>query len=169
MKEIFSNMPHVTADELSRKGNTFLVDTCFLIHALSGHQGKLLRLMHNHSLVLTSFTLQEFDFVKHRIDEKVREAARSFFKHNTLPILDIPPHPGNRKGEENYVKTVDPHLLQDIPDPSDAVLIAAGIQTNSSILSRDRHHLYTARLENSLSHYGIAVYKDFHEVPGWTI
>lgn len=167
MKEIFDTMPHVTAEELSQTGNAFLVDTCFLIHALEGHQGKLLRLMHDHQLVLTSFTLQEFDFIRHRIDEKVRERARAFFRHQTMAILDIPPHPGDRKGEERYVNSVQPSLLQNISDPSDAVLAAAGIAAHASILTRDRHHLYTARLENHLKNNDIAVYKDFHEVPGW--
>lgn len=168
MKEIFDPMPHVTVHDLSKTKDALLVDTCFLIYALEGRQGKLLRLMHGHKLYLTSFTLQEFDHIKHRIDEKVRERARSFFRHQQLPILDIPPRPGNRKSEGKYVNSVQPSLLIDVPDPSDAVLIAAGIATGASILTRDRHHLYTARLENHLRAHDISVYKDFHEVPGWT-
>ena len=169
MKELFATLSHVPPQDLRLRERTILLDTCFLVHALQHKEKELRHLLEQYPVGLTSFNLDEFDYIKHRIDEHVRERARKLL-HNQqhLFIVDIPVHPGNRKLEEEYIRTIDTVLFTDIPDPSDAVLMAAAIQTLSTVLTKDKHHLFTVKLENYIQKYGIAVYKDFHEVPGWT-
>ncbi|MFH1915937.1 MAG: hypothetical protein ABIJ21_01615 [Nanoarchaeota archaeon] len=170
MKELFANLPHVQPQDLRLREQTILLDTCFLVHALQNRKEKdLIRLMEQYPVGLTSFNVDELDHIRHKIDEHVREALRKLLHHNQdLIIVGIPVHPGNRRLEEDYIRTIDPVLFSDVPDPSDAVLMAVAIQTLSSVLTRDKHHLFTTKLQNYIQKYGIAVYKDFHEVPGWT-
>jgi predicted nuclease of predicted toxin-antitoxin system len=83
-----------------------------------------------------------------------------------LTIININVNPGDRIAEKNFVNSIDPDLLADVPDASDAVLIATAIKTNSIVLTKDKHHLFTTKLENYLNKYNIKVYKEYHDLTG---
>lgn len=164
MKELFEQLPHIDIkDESARE--YVLLDTCFFIHAFE-HQKEhqLKELTEKFNVAMTSFNVQEFLYKEHSFNEHVREYARKFLKHNTVTILDMPVAPGDREGEKDFVNSIDSDLLKEVPDASDAVLIATAIRTNSTVLTKDKHHLFTTKLENYLQKYDIAVHKEFHDI-----
>jgi uncharacterized Fe-S center protein len=69
--------------------------------------------------------------------------------------------PGDTVAERSFVRSIEPDLLKHIADPSDAVLIAAAIKTRSVIYTKDKHHLFTTKLENYLNVYNIKVFKTY--------
>lgn len=162
MKEIFEKQPRKKIEEAK---NVVLLDTCFFIHTFE-HQkdAKLRELMQKTEVAMTSFNVEEFLFKEHVVDERVREHARKFLKNNKLTIIDVPVHPGQYESEKIFVRSVDNELLKDISDTSDAVIIAVAVKTNSNILTKDKHHLFTVKLENYLNKYGIQVHKEFHDI-----
>jgi predicted nucleic acid-binding protein len=162
MKEIFEALPKI---ELTQAKNMILIDTCFFIHTFE-HQkeAKLKELVEKFDVAMTSFNVEEFLFKEHSVDERVREYARKFLKAHPITIIDINVHPGNRISEKEFVNNVDSDLLAEIPDASDAVLIAVAIKTNSKVLTKDKHHLFTVKLENYIKKYNIEVYKEYHDI-----
>ncbi len=161
MKEIFAEMKRTT------KSNLILLDTCFIIDTFSKHKEKeLAALAEKDRVAITSFNVEELVHVIKKVkDKSVKERVRKFFKdNNAIKILEIPIHPGNMEAEKKYVNEIDPYLIQDIPDPSDAVLVAAAIRTKSIVLSKDKHHLFTALLENYLHRWNLRIVKDMHEL-----
>jgi predicted nucleic acid-binding protein len=164
MKEVFAAL---TSIDMANANDYVLLDTCFFIHTFE-HQKEhhLIELMSAHDVALTSFNAQEFLLKEHVVDERVREYARKFLKHHPLTIININVNPGDRIAEKNFVNSIDPDLLADVPDASDAVLIATAIKTNSIVLTKDKHHLFTTKLENYLNKYNIKVYKEYHDLTG---
>jgi predicted nucleic acid-binding protein len=165
MKELFAALPSIEISN-ERCHNYTLLDTCFFINTFE-HQkeSKLRDVMKQHQIAMTSFNVNEFLFKEHVVDERVRENVRRFLKKNpAMTIININVHPGDREGEKYFVKSIDPELLKEVPDASDALLIAAAIKTQSIVLTRDKHHLFTTKLENYLRKYDLKVYKDFHEL-----
>jgi predicted nucleic acid-binding protein len=69
--------------------------------------------------------------------------------------------PGDREGERKFIQDFDNELFGIIPDPSDAVLLVAALRTKTNVLTRDKHHLFTTKLENYISEAGIKVYNNF--------
>jgi len=165
MRELFDNLRHIDISEEDAKNKIF-IDTCFFIHVFEHQKDhKLLELTQTRDVAMTSFNVEEFLFKEHVVDERVREYARKFLKHNaSISIVSIGVSPGNVDDERRFVNSVDPHLLQEVADASDAVLIASAIKTGSSVLTKDKHHLFTTKLENYLQKYHIQVYKEFHDV-----
>ncbi|MBU1975926.1 MAG: type II toxin-antitoxin system VapC family toxin [Nanoarchaeota archaeon] len=165
MIELFDKLEHLTIDDLKHK-KSVLLDTCFFVYMLErDNQKRVLDMCKDFDVALTSFNVAEFDHIKHKIDESVREKARRFLKKSPdISVVDIPVFPGNRKAEEAYVRTVDEKILDDVDDPSDAVLIACAIQTDSHVLTRDKHHLFTAKLDNYIQKYNISVYNHIPEL-----
>ena len=156
-------------DQLKRtnKRGLILLDTCFLIDLFHNHKEKeLLEQAMQRPLAITSFNAQELAHVLKKVDDKsIITRIRKFFKeHDEIKILDIPVSPGSKEKELAYVNKVDPYLAQDVPDPSDAVLIAAAIQTGSIVMTKDKHHLFTVLLENYLERWNLRVLKSFHEL-----
>ena len=94
-----------------------------------------------------------------RCEADIKERVRKFFKDTDIMILDIPVHPGNHEAELVYVQEIDPYLAQDVPDASDAVLVAAAVRTKSIVVTKDKHHLFTVILENYLQRWGLKVVK----------
>lgn len=167
MKELFEALTHKKMDDPTAK-NLVLIDTCFLIHTFE-HQkeSQLKELIAAGSVGITSFNAAEFVLKEHDVDEKVRESMRKLLKkHPQITIIDVPAVPGDREGEKRFVNSVDSGLLAEIPDASDAVLIAAAIKTGSTVLTKDKHHLFTTKLENYLHKYNIEVHKEYHDVLG---
>lgn len=165
MKEVFEKLPHIAHTDEDAK-QVILLDTCFFIHTFEHqkeHELKLL--MDRYKVAMTSFNVEEFLYNEHRVDERVREYARKFLKRcPEFTVITIPVSPGNRQAEKDFVHGVDPTLLAQVPDASDAVLMATGIVTQSTILTKDKHHLFTTKLENYLQKYDIAVHKEFHDI-----
>lgn len=158
MQELLKHVGHIPMG--SARG-LVLLDTCFIIDSLS-HPDKTNQLLKIGKLALTSFNVEELMYVEHRLHHEIRKNMRLFLMHDYFKIVDIPVHPGNPDSEKDFVKSIDENLLLNVPDPSDAVLIAAAIATKSAILTKDKHHLFTTRLENFLNKYSIKVYKDLH-------
>jgi predicted nucleic acid-binding protein len=162
MKEIFTALPRV---ELENTERNILLDTCFFIHTFENQkEHQLKELMKQFSVAMTTFNAEEFLLKEHVVDERVREYARKFLKKYPIILININVHPGDREGEKRFVHDTDPELLMDIPDASDAVLIAAAIRTKSTVLTKDKHHLFTVKLENYLTKYGLQVHKEYHDL-----
>jgi predicted nucleic acid-binding protein len=163
MKEIFEKLPHVKIGEES--GRFILLDTCFFIHTFEHQKEHQLKdMVAANNVGMTSFNVEEFLFKEHVVDERVREYARKFLKVHPITIIDIDVHPGNVIQEREFVKSADSELLMEVPDASDAVLIAAAIRMSSIVLTKDKHHLFTTKLENYLQRYDIQVHKEFHDI-----
>ncbi|MFH1506554.1 MAG: type II toxin-antitoxin system VapC family toxin [archaeon] len=158
MKEIFERLPKTN---LSDNG-LILIDTCFFIHTFMHHNEKeLAKLCEKEKVAITDFNMNEFLHVEHKVEAHVREHARKWLKKNPcFMVLQTGIHPGDREGEKAFVSMIEPRLLEEIEDPSDAVLMAAAIKTHSTVLTRDKHHLFTVSLENYLREFGLKVYNN---------
>ncbi len=162
MKEILQALPHIN---LSDAHNMVLIDTCFFIHTFEHQKEHQLReLCEKFNVGMTTFNAEEFLYKDHVVDERVREYARKFLKSHPITLITVDVHPGNREGEKKFVNEIDPDLLREIPDASDAVLMAVAIQTSSTILTKDKHHLFTVKLENYIKKYELEVYKEYHDL-----
>jgi len=165
MKEIFESLPKISIlDENAI--DYVLLDTCFFIHTFEHQKEHHLKdLMSTRNIGMTSFNVGEFLLKEHVVDERVRESARRFLKkYPSITIIDIDASPGDRESEKLFVNSIDPTLLKDVADASDAVLIAAAIKTGSQVLTKDKHHLFTTKLENYLKKYDIKVFKEYHDL-----
>ncbi|RME54292.1 hypothetical protein D6777_04230 [Candidatus Woesearchaeota archaeon] len=151
MKELLGNVKHVS---LNQAKNLNLIDTCFLINEVKHNLNKI------NKKAITSFNILEILHVEHKLKHDVRKAIREFFKSKDLVIIDIGVEPGNREQEVRFVNSVDEELIKNVSDPSDAVLIATAIITKSTIYTKDKHHLFTTKLENFLNKYNIKVLKN---------
>ncbi|MBM3200505.1 PIN domain-containing protein [Candidatus Woesearchaeota archaeon] len=157
MRELLEKIPQKS---LEAAKNLILLDTCFVINTLEHH--KHLEKLKDKNLGITSFNMEELLHVEHKLGHEDKRMIRGFLKHPKFCIVNIPVHPGNREEEIKFVNSVDKDLLKNIHDPSDAVLIAVAIKTNSTVLTKDKHHLFTCVLEEFLKKYSIQVYKDLN-------
>ncbi len=137
----------------------WLVDTCVVIRGWEGKGAShtiLKRLMSNYpDLAVTDFTLLE---LKHRAPRHLYKIVNEHLSPEHIFKTGV--KPGQWDEERNYDITFDSELLKLIPDPSDAVLIAAAEHYHlNGVITLDRHHLYTARLENYLDKKGLQVLK----------
>jgi predicted nucleic acid-binding protein len=164
MKELFEKLPKLDFKD-KNASEYVLIDTCFFIHIFENqHEHQLKELTEKYATAMTSFNVDKFLLKEHVVDERVRENARKFLKHNpNLTIIDVPVQPGNYEDEKFFVHSIDPELLKEIPDASDAVLMATAIKTNSTVLTKDKHHLFTIKLENYVKKYDLKVYKEFKD------
>ncbi|MDP2907819.1 MAG: PIN domain-containing protein [Nanoarchaeota archaeon] len=157
MKELLQKIKTISLEEAR---DLILLDTCFVINILEHH--KHLDKLKDKNLGMTSFNVEELLHVEHRLKSEDKRMIRNFLKHPKFCIIEVPVHPGNREEEVKFVKSVDENLLKEIHDPSDAVLIATAIKTKSTVLTKDKHHLFTAVLEDFLEKYSIQVHKDLN-------
>lgn len=162
MKEILATL------KKTKKNNLILLDTCFIIDIFSKNKEKeLLALAQKKLVAITSFNLEELEYVlKKKVKEHhIKDHIRHFFKAKPpILVLEVPVHPGNPEEERKYVESVDPYLVEDVIDVSDAVLVAAAIKSHSIILTKDKHHLFTEILENYIHRWGLAIYKELKDV-----
>jgi len=157
MKELFENIPEKNPKNIF---NSVLIDTCFLVYVFEHNEkiDRLRGLCEKKYVGMTSFNIEEFLHIEHKIPESVRHNVRKFLHSNpNMFRLNIDVTPGNAEAERMFVRNVDEELLKHIQDPSDAVLIATAINIGADILTRDKHHLYTSHLENFLNRYDIKV------------
>jgi len=162
MKELFEQLPKSSVYQK----NVVLIDTCFFIDMFRNDKRKeFASFCDQHTVAFTSFNVEEFLYNIHQFSPQIKDGVRKFLKQQpNLNILQIPLMPGNRKEEEDFIKSVEPALLKLIPDPSDAVLMAVAILTHATILTKDKHHLFTTKLENYLQQYGLRVHKELRDV-----
>ncbi len=153
MKEFFAGCEHVPYTKVR---GVVLLDTCFIISSLSHHKG----FSGSKRIATTSFNVEELLHVNHRLGHELKSRMRKFFKDTDLLVLDVPVSPGDREAERSFVLSVDDRLLANVPDPSDAVLMAVAIKTGSIVVTKDKHHLFTEKLEEFIHPYNIQVYKD---------
>ena len=142
MKEIIEALePAARAD--------FLLDTCFLIYEFDrGNSKQLISFCKDNSVGMSSFNLEELDHVIRKLPGPVSHRIRDFLKDKLITRVDVPVSPGERDAEQGFVSSFDPRLLLLVPDPSDAVLVVLAAKLRADILTRDRHHIFTAVAEN---------------------
>ena len=135
-----------------------LIDTCAIINLFENNNEKELL---NDDVAVCSFNKEELVNITHRhsINDHLRHRMRKFFRESKVKIVDVPVSPGNRIEEKVYVDSINTELLKVIPDPSDAVLAACALRNKADIVTKDRHHLYTAKLENLFNRFNIKVDK----------
>lgn len=158
MKELLEKKEHKNWRDAS---DLVLLDTCFIIEMAS--RGKSIKLK---NLGITSFNVEELLKKEHHLSHVIKKNLRVFLKKTNFVIVDVPVSPGWRMQEKDFVLAVNHDLLKSVEDPSDAVLMAAAIQTRSDVLTKDKHHLFTTKLENFLYDYGIRVYKELKDLEG---
>lgn len=158
MKELLLNLPQINLYKCEEK-DLILIDTCFLIYIFDHNKQKEFeKFCRDKNVALTSFNANELIFIIHKIHEKTKDHIRHFLKKKLIKLLEISIMPGNKLHEKTFVEAADPSLMTHVSDPSDAVLVAAAIQSQAGlILTRDKHHLFTTDLEHFLKNYSIAV------------
>lgn len=158
MQELFDSLKRITPSDVE-----YYLDTCFLFHVLSHRLEKeLVSFCSQHSVAISSFNIGEFVYHHHDMSSQVKRGVRRLINNGLrLFVVDIEVAPGNPSAEHEYVDRVDTALLELIPDPSDAVLFALALESKASVLTRDKHHLFTTALENYSSDHGIFVYNNF--------
>ncbi|MFH1589736.1 MAG: PIN domain-containing protein [archaeon] len=161
MREIFEKLPRLTLNDKV----DFLIDTCFFAWIFENHKQKEFKsLLKEKVFALTSFNVEEFLFIHNDLHNDINIAARKFFHHtNKLFVLEVPVHPGDADKEHAFVKSVLPDLDTIEHDPSDAVILAAAIETGASILTRDKHDIFNSTLENFLEKHGVKAFNTFHK------
>lgn len=150
MKELFDSLKHVDSVD----GYIFL-DTCFVFYLLENN----ISLKKEFNYAISSFNVEEL-IVHHK--DKI--GLRRFVKSYPFVVVDVDVHIGDWDSEKKFVNSVDKDLLKYVKDPSDAVLMAVAVKNNSSILTRDKHHLFTVVLENFLKKYKLKVIKEIKDL-----
>ena len=142
MKDIIDALPKTESAD-------FLLDTCFLIYEFKrGNTKQLKEFCENNAVAMSSFNLEELDHVIKKFPGPISHHIRDFLKEKIISNVPTPVHPGEREAEHDYVTKFDPKLLELVPDPSDAVLCVLAAKIKADILTRDRHHIFTAVAEN---------------------
>ncbi len=154
MKELVKILPKYESGPID-----FVVDTCFLYYLFEHqHEKAFVETCNEYIVVLTSFTAEEFFFHRHDVNEEVRERFRKTAKNGLrLFYYEVPVSPGNPEAERDFIKSFDSELLTVVPDPSDVILLVVALQLKADILTRDKHHLFTTKLENYVYTRGIQV------------
>ncbi len=160
MKELIENL---LAMDMVHARNLVLLDTSFLI-AMMEHREKTERLSELPGIAMTSFNMEELFHVEKHLDPHTKRHLREFLKNGKIVVVSINVHPGSWEEEKQFVNAADENLLKHVHDPSDAVLLAAAIKTHSSVLTKDKHHLFTVDLANFVQQYDIKVFKELHEL-----
>lgn len=141
---------------------TTILDTCYIIYELEKQKEKeLLNFCENNKTILISFTEQELIHVTKKL--KIKKKIKDFLNKAKLIKIKIPVEPGEYEKEREYVNNYDEKLLQKIKDPSDAVLAVSALKSNSNILTRDKHHLFTETLENEFNKYNLQIINDMNK------
>ena len=152
MKELFAHL--VKNQEVD-----YLVDTCFFYYAFDRQEKEFIEFCKTHKVGITSFNVEEVLYHAHDVNNHIRERIRHALKEGlTLILITVDVSPGKASEERSFVQAIDGKLLEEIPDPSDAVLAAMAVKLHASILTRDKHHLFTTVLENYFHDRGVLVF-----------
>ncbi len=155
MKELFNNKKRISLDSAK---NLILLDTCFIIDCVCNHKK-----IEFDNIGITSFNVEEILKIEHKLGH-LKKKLRNFIKETDFVIIEIPVSPGDWTEEKHFVNSINLKLLQHVSDASDAVLIATAIKSNSKVLTKDKHHLFTVKLENFLREYNLKVFKELKDV-----
>jgi predicted nucleic acid-binding protein len=156
LRELFEKLQKVGTD----KKNLVLLDTCFVFHMITHNT----HLLPGYTYALSSFTVEELIHVSHKV-HKYKVPLRNFIKkHKEILVVDTPVHPGEWEKEREFVNAIDPNLLKHLPDASDAVLVGVAIQTDSVVLTKDKHDIFQVDLINYLMGTGVSVLKEFKDL-----
>ena len=138
------------------------MDTCMLYYLIEHQHTKALReFCAKHVVGITSFNLEEVLHHAHHVNHNVRERLRHEIKNGLqLHVVVVPVHPGNVDMEKSFVSAYDPKILRLCPDPSDAVLFVQAAKMGANVLTRDKHHLFTTKLENYAQEAQISIYNN---------
>lgn len=158
MNEAIENLDSVLPGDI-RNENTVLLDTSFLVYELKRNPRALSEFCKDNFVLITDFNLSELESLG-RHDHGIKRLAKKFLEKNLVKTLLTKIVIGDWEGEKQYASSTDTDLLKHVYDPSDAVLVAAAIRSRSDVLTRDKHHLFTAELENKLSEYNIKIFND---------
>ncbi len=151
MKEIIDALPTATRAD-------YLLDTCFLIHMLEkGKEKELEKFCMKRKVGMTSFNLLELEHVIHNLPGPISRHIREFLKRKITYAVFIGVNPGDRDGERRFVQSFDPKIMEIIKDPSDAVMFVTALKIRADILTRDRHHVFTAAADNYSDQYQVKV------------
>ena len=151
MKELFDSLP--------KSGQVdYLLDTCFIFHIFNKDKIKpIVNFCKNNKVGITSFNLEELDYNHHKMKGHTLHHLRDFLKLKIISRVDVLVHPGNVNAEKEYVSDFDPKILDIVNDPSDAVMFVAALKIGANILTKDKHHVFTAAAENYSSKYNVQV------------
>ncbi|MFC1740920.1 PIN domain-containing protein [Nanoarchaeota archaeon] len=140
----------------------YLLDTCFVLFMIErGHTHKLESFCENNKVGMSSFNLAEIDHVHRGLKGTVNHHLRDFLKKRLIVNVLVDVRPGEREREKEYVSDFDEDFLRLVRDPSDAVLLVQALRLHATVLTRDKHHIFTAVAENYVGQYGISVLNDF--------
>ncbi len=127
----------------------YLLDTCFLLDMVKRGKTKELKwFCAVNKTGMASFNLAELVYVHHNLDGEANHHLRDFLKEKLLFRVPVPVSPGDKAAEEKFVRGVSEDILRYVPDPSDAVLIALAKKLNATVLTKDKHHVFTAAAAN---------------------
>jgi len=151
-------------DSLDKKERVdYLLDTCFVLYNLEkGHAKNLISFCKANSVGMSSFNLSELVHVHHHLKGTSNHHLRDFLKQKVVCCVPVSVNPGDRAGEREYVSAFDEKLLHIVPDASDAVLFVQALRVGANVLTRDRHHVFTAAAENYAHSHNIEV---LNEIP----
>jgi len=158
MKELLTNLPMIDAE---RAMGFTLIDTCAFIHVFEHHEkiAMLKEALNRGRYGMTSFNVEELVHVDHKLSPDMKEQIRRFFKEKeNLDIIDIRVHPGQWEMQKEYIRKIEPMLLQiDHNDISDAVLFATALKIKGNIITRDKHSLYNQLAEQFANRHSINI------------
>lgn len=151
MKEIIEQLPTSTKAD-------YLLDTCFIIYEFQrGNQKHLEKFCEENKVGICSFNLEELDHVSKKLPGPISRHLRDFLKDANVSNIPVDVHPGQRDAERSYVESFDPKVLHLVPDASDAVLFVLALKIKADVLTRDKHHIFTAIADNYSDDYGVKV------------
>jgi predicted nucleic acid-binding protein len=154
MKELIENLGRTLT-------TSYLLDTCFIINVCIQHEKQLEQFCKDNDVAISSFTAEELDYVKKHLTGTENHAIRKFLKSKLIKVIACPISPGDREGERNYVSAYDPKILHIVPDPSDAVLVVHALLLGATVLTKDKHHVFTTVAENYVQKHNISILKEF--------
>jgi len=158
MKELLSNLKTI---EVSQARNFTLIDTCAFIHVFEHHEKikEFKEALKQGNYAITSFNIEELMHVEHKLNKKIKEEIRKFLKQKEdIEIIMIDVHPGDKDGEKEYIKKIDPELIHIMHDDlSDGVLFATALLIKGDIITRDKHHLYNQMAESFANKHKIEI------------
>ncbi len=140
----------------------YLLDTCFFIHVFKNDLvKKLVGFCKENKVGMSSFNFEEFLHTDYKFPGQMDHHIRNFLKQKLLYNIPIHVLPGDQDSERKYVRDFDESILKIVQDPSDAVLFVLAIKLKADILTKDKHHIFTAIAENYSNKYNVKVLKEF--------
>lgn len=160
MRELLERRPTLSLYDRA----DFLLDTCFFVWTFDHHkEHDLLSLIEHYRVAMTTFNYEELMHIEHKLKSHTKENIRHFLrKDRKLFTLSIPVHPGSWQMEHEFVVETLPEMDRNIHDPSDAVLLAAAVRVHAYVLTRDKHDIFNAHVENFMQKRDIKVFNSYH-------